>query len=277
MNMKSELLIELLCALERSSPSPLPLPLHCKEEETGTETLHRSESSFVTKPGLELRSADSRPSALSTACECSSLWNTSSPLQSARLSQKLWNHMLAGQEYWFFFFFFFFSWSSTLGSLRPSVVIHRSNTLQRPVLFMGLVALGFEAVSFFWLSSSLCFCHPGMGSPFQMPFLWKFVWVYCNFPKCPQLDSEDLFCNLVQISTGLQICRFVILMNGREWSLVFSDDWWLPSFPDASKNVSYMYLVETQLSPADLWLAVSCAPVDTTSSLKCCLKGTCHI
>ena len=105
MNMKSELLTELLCALERSSPSPLPLPLHCKEEETGTETLHRSESSFVTKPGLELRSADSRPSALSTACECSSLWNTSSPLPSARLSQKLWNHMLAGQEYWFFFFF----------------------------------------------------------------------------------------------------------------------------------------------------------------------------
>lgn len=36
-----------------------------------------------------------------------------------------------------------------LGSLRPSVVIHRSNTLQRPVLFMGLVTLGFEAVPFF--------------------------------------------------------------------------------------------------------------------------------
>ena len=29
------------------------------------------------------------------------------------------------------------------------MVIHRSNMLQRPVLFMGLAALGFEAVSFF--------------------------------------------------------------------------------------------------------------------------------
>ena len=55
------------------------------------------------------------------------------------------------------------------------------------------------------------------GESFSNALLWKFVWAYCNLPKCPQLDSEDLFCNLVQISIGfLQRCHFVILMNAQE-------------------------------------------------------------
>ena len=275
MNMKSERLLELLCALERSSPSPLPLPLHCKEEETGAEALHRSESSFVTKPGPELRSADSHPSALSTACECSSLWNTSSPLQSARLSQKPWNHTLVGQEYWFFFF----SWSSILGSLGPSVVIYRRNTLQRPVLFVGLVALGFEAVLFFWLSSPpQYFCHPGMGSPFKRPSLE----VCLGLLQLPEVPTVGLWGSVLQPGTDFNwLLAEMPFCNTdewpREWNPVFSDDWGLPSVPGSSKNVSSMYLVETQFSPADLWLAISRAPIDTMSSLKCCLEGTCHI
>ena len=96
------------------------------------------------------------------------------------------------------------------------MVIHRSNTLQRPVLFMGLVTLGFEAVPFLIVLLPVLLSSRD-GESFSNALLWKFVWVYCSFPKCPQLDSEDLFCNLVQISTGFLLrCHFVILMNGQE-------------------------------------------------------------
>lgn len=61
-----------------------------------------SESSFVTKPGLELRSADSQPSGLSTTVlpMIVAVSETSACLSRVQGCQRNWNNMLVGQEYW---------------------------------------------------------------------------------------------------------------------------------------------------------------------------------
>lgn len=98
------------------------------------------------------------------------------------------------------------------------MVVRRSDALLRPALFVGLPGK--------FLRSGLCFSSlivlssvvlsSGTEASLSNALLWKLVWVDCDLPECPQLDSEDLFCNVVKVEIGFfQRCHFVILMNGR--------------------------------------------------------------
>lgn len=158
-----------------------------------------SESSFVTKPGLELRSADSQPSGLSTTVlpMIVAVSETSACLSRVQGCQRNWNNMLVGQEYWLLLL------GVACGAAQGWAWLLIDVTPPPEVSFVGgtwgqVLTLGFVAVLVFTLSSSFSVVLSfRAGESFSNALPWKFVWVYCNLP------TIELWGSILQLGTDL--------------------------------------------------------------------------